>query len=848
MNFLSSFFRSSRSNPPKRTEDQSQSIDQSMMDQSMAPLAISRNVQSIPLNRKLILLKLSMMVYFRMSRISTNSKLFGLSKIQYNPFLRPSEAIGARLEESQASEDSATRKVIPFLLVLPDSWFYILWVSVSLAAIFYYTTIMPYFMTINMESTAIYILELFFDVFFLADIVLNFNIAYSKKKGELVTDRRKIAVHYLRTNFFIDFCTSFPYTWFLSNDGYNISVNKLFRGLRAPKLISTLNKMKILSISSMLNKLNLGDFWRYKIRVRANIFNIFYIVCLYLFILHFSACVFIIIGRWTNGDNWISRHKLDDLSSFELYITAIYFCVQILTTVGFGDIFPTNTLERMFSILWMFFGVAFYGFMIAFITLMFRSAETRKSLLEQKLNQVESFKKETKVNKTILGQIEENLEHSSHSIAFRWLEGEKSLLVDLPLEEKNSFLREVVPLLANSVFFSTKDPSFLVSMISILRPFSVKKKDFLWRKNEKANFIVIVTKGSFAVMEDNVFAHDIPDAKFTSFKRTANNKESAKFASSSYSSYSKRLLEEVKSLESTIPLKKRKVDLLDVLAEPYLSFEHLGEGAYFGEEEIFFMTDRCFHVRARENSEVMSLSRIDFERIVKNDFPHVYKQMMRLAGRKNASRTKNHDKLIRFLSTEVAALNPNAKVDLATIQKRLGTEQLRGNKQNSENQTLESIGASTHDDNFIESNCLESSSTPLVQLARNEVAERASSPGLTKMFGDWRSILSSEETQADDEVSVHEQHQRKGHGKHDDVLRIPRIMSRIRRIHAKRETSRVRNSARKHRRQPQYRFLLVQGPEHRPFCHPRKTKRVYFVNRHINFKSVFFFLSLTVQF
>lgn len=63
------------------------------------------------------------------------------------------------------------------------------------------------------------------------------------------------------------------------------------------------------------------------------------------------------------------------MSNQDIYISAIYYCFVVLTTVGYGDISSHNTYERLFTIIWMIFGIAFYSFIISFITFFFNSRE-----------------------------------------------------------------------------------------------------------------------------------------------------------------------------------------------------------------------------------------------------------------------------------------------------------------------------------------------------------------------------------------------------------------------------------------------------------------------------------------
>ena len=47
---------------------------------------------------------------------------------------------------------------------------------------------------------------------------------------------------------------------------------------------------------------------------------------------------------------------------WELYATSVYFTMQTLTTVGYGDISLASTTERVICIFLQFVGVIFFSF------------------------------------------------------------------------------------------------------------------------------------------------------------------------------------------------------------------------------------------------------------------------------------------------------------------------------------------------------------------------------------------------------------------------------------------------------------------------------------------------------
>lgn len=55
-------------------------------------------------------------------------------------------------------------------------------------------------------------------------------------------------------------------------------------------------------------------------------------------------------------------------------IEAFYFCVTVLTTVGFGDLHPTSDASRLFTSVYMLLGI---GFVLGFINVAARQTAAR---------------------------------------------------------------------------------------------------------------------------------------------------------------------------------------------------------------------------------------------------------------------------------------------------------------------------------------------------------------------------------------------------------------------------------------------------------------------------------------
>ena len=89
-----------------------------------------------------------------------------------------------------------------------------------------------------------------------------------------------------------------------------------------------------------------------------------------IFCVHFYSCIWFYAAKITNfhRDTWVVRYGYVDSDSFDQYIISFYWCVQTLTTVGFGDICSYTSTEFILTMIWMLMGVIFYAYLVSNIT------------------------------------------------------------------------------------------------------------------------------------------------------------------------------------------------------------------------------------------------------------------------------------------------------------------------------------------------------------------------------------------------------------------------------------------------------------------------------------------------
>lgn len=161
-------------------------------------------------------------------------------------------------------------------------------------------------------------------------------------------------------------------------------------------------------------------------------------------------------------------------------------------------------------------------------------------------------------------------------------------------------------------FFNSYDTSFIIRMIPLVRPINFSKGEFVWRSGEYSSNVFFIKKGELkCVIEyehyDKTKPHKIYKKKIVIEDHKNHN-------------------EHLQSLKDIYSPEKDKI----------LAFKGMTNGSYFGEEDILLPRRRIYSVIAREETQAYYLSRIDFENVLMNEFPHILKELRHLCMKKEA--------------------------------------------------------------------------------------------------------------------------------------------------------------------------------------------------------------------
>lgn len=215
-------------------------------------------------------------------------------------------------------------------------------------------------------SSAFFWIERFLDVSFVIDIILNFFTFYHKHPDQdFHPTFRTTLIHYLTTFFLIDLVSTIP--WDVVNTHFRdeATLYMLFRFLRLLRLIKLYRLSQVFRSRHSLVALEVKLRLKY---AHVRLITLAVIVCL---IAHWFACIFYLFGtvrasvRGELFDSWTEDPTKIPEDLFGRYIIALYFSVYTITTIGYGDVVPGTTIERIYVVIIMLLGAACFAWVIS---------------------------------------------------------------------------------------------------------------------------------------------------------------------------------------------------------------------------------------------------------------------------------------------------------------------------------------------------------------------------------------------------------------------------------------------------------------------------------------------------
>lgn len=167
-------------------------------------------------------------------------------------------------------------------------------------------------------------------------------------------------------------------------------MNDLFRFARIGKMYKLIRLFRLIKILKLIksNK-RLVHHFSERMRINSGTERLAFFSFFFVIFLHVSSCLFIMLGLASKDMNmqtsWVESFGFEDKEDFETYIIAVYFVLTTTATVGYGDISPTNTYERLYGCALMLIGVLSFTFISGALSSILSSYDIKQADLQEKV-------------------------------------------------------------------------------------------------------------------------------------------------------------------------------------------------------------------------------------------------------------------------------------------------------------------------------------------------------------------------------------------------------------------------------------------------------------------------------
>ncbi|CAF1395631.1 unnamed protein product [Rotaria magnacalcarata] len=268
----------------------------------------------------------------------------------------------------------------------------------------------------NRERTSIHVLviiDVLVDFMFVFDILISFRTTFVlKETNEVITNPILIAKHFVFDSwrrFAADILGALPWDILFFGNGSHSTI----------RLANCFKLARLLRLVAFVRNFQ-------KTEYRSAV--LFLLMLLFAIAAHWLACIFHFIAilerpnlqvKYSWLDHLADKYKMpyfanDTLSGPDTkskYLTALFFAMTSLTSVGFGNVAANTNGEKLFSILSMlagsFLSASILGSVTTIIIKLYQGAEELKEMKQS----IDDFIKHHRISKQLAKQMQESFDH-----------------------------------------------------------------------------------------------------------------------------------------------------------------------------------------------------------------------------------------------------------------------------------------------------------------------------------------------------------------------------------------------------------------------------------------------------
>jgi len=296
----------------------------------------------------------------------------------------------------------------------------------------------------RLETDWLMVMSHIVDFVFTCDIIFTFNVAYVETNTNVVTNidmwvrtPRQIAAKYM----------AFPCSqhmtagWFWPDVITVLPWDRLTKGHASARDVRMVRVLRLIRMFRLVRVIKLFKRAHTRSGFSFSTVKVLTCFCSTLLLIHWLACVWGHLGlRDVNiyeeegRTTWLARHlqetqrSTEDVTTFEVYKISAYFITVVLTTVGFGDLAPSNQTEIITMIFTIFITGITWAYVMGTVVNVLSSFDKFGSAFNSSMDDINELMIEQKLPNSLRYRIRRHVHESfnvqrrlHHKPALQWL-------------------------------------------------------------------------------------------------------------------------------------------------------------------------------------------------------------------------------------------------------------------------------------------------------------------------------------------------------------------------------------------------------------------------------------------
>jgi voltage-gated potassium channel len=395
------------------------------------------------------------------------------------------------------------RKRVPWMLRQSDP-VRVVWDMFIAVLLGYISLMLPY--TLGFENGRETVVDQILNYIFLFDVVLNFRTAFNDADGVEIMEPMPVAMNYLKTWFTLDFFSSLPMPHIvLVLEMTGVGGGDLAVPNPQPAKLLKIGKIakvfKVLKIGPLIASLGenseIGDIVEEMLVSSSflGVMKLLYLVFLTSFFAHWLACC---MGIFSDdvATGYLGAGAVHDVgdSTLDRYWCAVYWAVTTMSTVGYGDFTPTTNAERGYTMVAMFVGASFYGYMIGNITSLVAEGDAHSKAYYEKMKKISAWCDHQEFPRLLRRRVRRYFKvYFTEKSAL----DEKGIMSDLSQELRTEVTEYMIhPAVRNHMMFESLGGAVLSKLVHVLERNTYKPEEKIVTRGQVSSAMYVLASGT----------------------------------------------------------------------------------------------------------------------------------------------------------------------------------------------------------------------------------------------------------------------------------------------------------------------------------------------------------------